>query len=167
MRNLLRPLRRRMTMRDKDWHRDAVGGMWEEIGRLQLDCLVSQGLEPAHHLLDVGCGSLRGGCFFIRYLDAGHYFGIEKERALIRAGTDVEIPRHGLQDKRPHLVVTDSFDLDLLGGCNVRVRDRTVGLHPPRGGSDRTVCRARNLASRSRWALLRHVLSRGPCGAWS
>jgi hypothetical protein len=53
----------------------AVGGMWEEIGKLQLDFLVNQGLRPTHKFLDIGCGTLRGGRHFIRYLDAGNYAG--------------------------------------------------------------------------------------------
>jgi len=41
-------------------HRRYVGGMWEEIGQLQFDYLVSQGLRPEHVFCDVACGSLRG-----------------------------------------------------------------------------------------------------------
>ncbi len=33
----------------------AIGGRWEEIGRLQFDFLVAEGLMPAHTLLDIGC----------------------------------------------------------------------------------------------------------------
>lgn len=55
----------------------AIGGMWEEIGQLQIDFLKSEGLLPAHRLLDIGCGTLRGGRHFIGYLDAGRYTGTE------------------------------------------------------------------------------------------
>jgi hypothetical protein len=58
------------------WHRRRVGGMWEEIGRLQFDFLLSKGLQSRHFLLDIGCGSLRGGIHFIGFLDAGRYDGI-------------------------------------------------------------------------------------------
>ncbi|HEY7982454.1 MAG TPA: hypothetical protein VID19_13355, partial [Candidatus Eremiobacteraceae bacterium] len=37
-------------------HRAYVGGIWEEIGKLQFDFLVAHGLRPEHHLVDVGCG---------------------------------------------------------------------------------------------------------------
>ena len=43
-------------------HRAFVGGdgdLWDRIGRLQFDFLVSQGLRPEHVLLDFACGSLR------------------------------------------------------------------------------------------------------------
>jgi hypothetical protein len=46
---------------EKLGHRNYVGGMWEEIGKLQFDFLVQQGLKPSHCFLDIGCGSFRGG----------------------------------------------------------------------------------------------------------
>ena len=69
-----------------NWHRRAVGGMWEEIGKLQFNFLVEQGLKPGHFLLDVGCGRLRGGIHFIRYLEPEHYFGIDISKVLLAAG---------------------------------------------------------------------------------
>ena len=60
----------------KGSHRGAVGGRWEEMGRLQLDFLVKQGLRPSDELLDVGCGALRAGLHFIRYLKPGNYFAL-------------------------------------------------------------------------------------------
>jgi hypothetical protein len=64
-------------------HRDYIGGMWEEIGRLQFNFLRQQGLTPSHCLLDIGCGALRGGVHFITYLEPGHYLGLDKEKTLI------------------------------------------------------------------------------------
>jgi len=57
---------------ERDPH-SAVGGMWEQIGQLQFDFLVNHGLEPNHKLLDIGCGTLRGGRHFITYLVPGNY----------------------------------------------------------------------------------------------
>lgn len=95
-----------------DWHRKAVGGvsLWDEIGRLELDFLIEQGLRPKHNFLDVGCGSLRGGVHFIRYLDPGHYFGIDKSRELLDAGRKIELKRNNLTDKNHTLVQMDNFD---------------------------------------------------------
>lgn len=53
------------------YNRGSVGGLWEEMGQRQLEFLVEQGLGPCDDLLDVGCGSLRGGVHFIRYLEQG------------------------------------------------------------------------------------------------
>ena len=46
---------RRLTVEEirLGFHRDFVGGMWVELGRLQLEFLKHQGLLPAHSLLDV------------------------------------------------------------------------------------------------------------------
>lgn len=63
----------------------AIGGMWEEIGQLQVDFLRKEGLLPSHRLLDIGCGTLRGGRHLIRYLDAGRYTGTELSAGAVGA----------------------------------------------------------------------------------
>ena len=94
-------------------HRECVGGLWEEIGQLQLGFLVAQGLKPHHRLLDIGCGSLRGGVKLIRYLDAGHYAGIDLHESLLNAGYEIELAKEGLKYKLPrsNLVADGEFDL--------------------------------------------------------
>jgi cyclopropane fatty-acyl-phospholipid synthase-like methyltransferase len=95
-------------------HRQFVGGLWDEIGKLQFDFLVLQGLKPAHTLVDVGCGALRGGLHFIRYLEPGRYFGLDINSSLIGAGQK-ELQQAGLADKRPVLLVNDRFELTRFG----------------------------------------------------
>jgi len=87
--------------------------MWEEIGKLQFEFLVEQGLKPEHYLLDVGCGSLRGGIHFIRYLEARHYFGIDISKELLDAGR-VVLKRNNLTHKNPTLVEMGNFDFQSL-----------------------------------------------------
>lgn len=96
------------------WHRKAVGGMWEEIGRLQFDFLLKEGLKPEHYFLDVGCGSLRGGAHFIAYLKPGHYFGIDKDKRLLEAGKDIELKRYKIENKNSHLLKMDDFAFESL-----------------------------------------------------
>jgi SAM-dependent methyltransferase len=96
------------------WHRHAVGGRWEQIGALQFDFLVAEGLTPAHHLLDVGCGSLRGGVRFVDFLDSGHYFGIDQNAQLLTAG-ERELERAGVTGKHPTLVAGSDFAVAHLG----------------------------------------------------
>lgn len=91
-------------------HRAYVGGRWEEIGRLQFDFLVSHGMGPADVLVDVGCGSLRGGVHYVRYLEPGHYLGLDKEAGLIEAGLTAELPAELVAEKQPEFVVSDCFD---------------------------------------------------------
>ena len=82
-------------------HRSVIGGMWDEIGDLQFVCLRNHGLLPRHTLLDIGCGSLRGGIRFVDYLDRGNYFGIDVNQSLLDAGFEVELAMLGLQEKLP------------------------------------------------------------------
>lgn len=95
-------------------HRRVVGGFWDELGQLQFDFMVAQGLEPRHRLLDVGCGCLRGGLHFIRYLERGHYFGLDMNPTLLEAGRQ-ELSSAGLLDKAPTLLEDAAFDVDRLG----------------------------------------------------
>jgi ABC-type polysaccharide/polyol phosphate transport system ATPase subunit len=103
------------TLSDEDldlsWHRQASGGMWSQLGRLQFDFLRAQGLRPEHFLLDVACGALRGGVHFIPYLAPGHYWGLDKSQELIRAGIDVELKRLHIDPNQAHFVVSETFDL--------------------------------------------------------
>jgi len=88
----------------------AVGGMWEEIGKLQLDFLVAQGLLPTHKFMDIGCGTLRGGRHFIRYLDTGNYTGMDISRKAIEYGKGL-LRAEGLLVKRPVLHFSKNKDL--------------------------------------------------------
>ncbi len=89
-----------------------IGGKWDEIGALQFEYLKAQGLRPHHKLLDVGCGSLRGGVHFVGYLDAGGYSGLDINKSLLDAGYDVELAALGLQDRLPrtNLVCDAEFE---------------------------------------------------------
>jgi hypothetical protein len=91
-------------------HRDYVGGLWEQVGRLQFEFMLGRGLQPGDVLLDIACGSLRGGVHFIRYLDDGNYLGIDKEKRLIDMGVDHELGRETFVSRRPEFVVSDNFD---------------------------------------------------------
>ena len=97
-------------------YRDVIGGRWDELGQLQLDFMVSAGLEPHHVLLDIGCGSLRGGVKFIPYLAPGNYWGVDKNDALLRVGYDLELRRAGLTARQPReqIVCLPDFEFDRL-----------------------------------------------------
>lgn len=94
-------------------HRDQVGGMWDEIGRLQYDFLLSQGLRPNHRLIDIGCGALRGGVHFIRYLEPGNYYGIDINSSLFLAGYESELGSEELRSRMPkrNFIETGNFDI--------------------------------------------------------
>jgi SAM-dependent methyltransferase len=97
-------------------HRVEVGGLWDEMGRLQLDFLVAHGLRPEQHLLDIGCGSLRAGVKLIPYLEPGHYWGVDHNEALLQAGWEMELGPLGLQSRQPRqqLVALSDFQFERL-----------------------------------------------------
>lgn len=106
----------------RDWilqgrHRELIGGLWDEMGQLQLDFLISHGLLPHHRLLDIGCGVFRDGVKLIPYLDPGGYWGIDKNESLLNVGWDLEIKRYGLTARQPRdqLVCLDDFQFSRLG----------------------------------------------------
>jgi len=64
---------------DSNNYRAYVGPVekYDLVAANQFNLLTMLGLRENHFLLDVGCGSLRGGRLFIPYLLPHHYFGIE------------------------------------------------------------------------------------------
>jgi len=92
----------------KKVHRRFSGGFWDSMGKLQLEFLVWSGLKPNHRLLDIGCGCLRGGVHYIKYLEEGNYSGLDINPSLIEAGK-VEIEEARLGEKNPKLIVDDNF----------------------------------------------------------
>jgi len=94
-------------------HRAAIGGLWEELGKKQLDFMVKEGLSPADTFLDVGCGCLRGGVHFVHYLNIGKYYGFDINQSLLDAGYDIELKAVGLQEKLPgsHLLANSDFNM--------------------------------------------------------
>lgn len=102
---------------DRGAHRRMVGGRWDEIGVLQFEHVVANGLAPGMRFLDVGCGSLRGGVHFVAYLHPGGYYGLDLNASLLDAGYDVELARAGLQHKLPRnqLIANGTFDVARFG----------------------------------------------------
>lgn len=113
--------KRRKNKRELTWieivlgrHRRAVGKGWDKVGPAELDFLKARGLKPEHYLLDIGCGAMRGGIHFVRYLDPGRYCGIDANRSYLRAGR-LELRRAGLLDKRPEILLDDRFNFGRFG----------------------------------------------------
>lgn len=79
------------------------GDLYEMKREFQIHFLESAGLKPCHDLLDLGCGTLRGGIPVIDYLEEGRYCGVDvRESALGEAQKELRL--HGLEHKCPLLV---------------------------------------------------------------
>ena len=88
----------------------AIGGMWDAIGKLQCEFLKRNGLKRHHKLLDIGCGTLRGGRHLIDYLDAMNYTGTDISERAIQYGMDL-VRREGISEKQPRLLVSTTGNL--------------------------------------------------------
>ena len=87
---------------------------YDRVSALQFSLLTLLGLREHHQLLDLGCGSLRGGRLFIPYLQPGHYFGIEPNEWLIQEGIAREIGVDLITLKQPHFAHNDDFNLGVF-----------------------------------------------------
>ncbi len=88
---------------------------FDTSGAVQFSLLAFLGLRQHHYLLDIGCGSLRGGRLFIPYLLPGRYFGIEPEDWLIDEGIANEIGEDLVALKRPQFSNNRDFRLGVFG----------------------------------------------------
>jgi cyclopropane fatty-acyl-phospholipid synthase-like methyltransferase len=88
---------------------------WKLKREFQIRFLRDAGLSAEHCVLDVGCGTLRGGIPLIDYLEAGHYYGIDARAAVLEEAKQ-ELREAGLEHKAVTLVHADN-----LAGVNLRV----------------------------------------------
>jgi len=114
MKNLYKRLkhRARRLFEDEESKRHALVGpanLWKMKREFQERFLKEKGLRPQHRLLDVGCGTLRGGLPLIDYLDNGHYTGIDVRKQAIEEGK-IEVKKAGLESKNPALIQFSSFE---------------------------------------------------------
>lgn len=114
-------------------HREVIGGLWDELGNLQLNFLVNRGVKPTHRVLDIGCGSLRFGVRAVEYLNAGMYWGTDLSQDLIEAGYDEEIVPAGLSWKLPraNLLTDAEFEFRGIPGQIDVVIAQSVFTHLP------------------------------------
>jgi SAM-dependent methyltransferase len=94
---------------DEDPQR-AIGGHWEEMGEVQFSFLKQHGLEPFHKMLDIGCGTLRGGRHFIRFLNPGNYTGVDISPKVIEFARGL-IESEQLADRKPNLLLNQTGEL--------------------------------------------------------
>jgi len=103
-------------VKKKSNYKSYVGSNYDLMSATQFNLLTLLGLREHHYLLDIGCGSLRGGKLFIPYLLPERYYGIEPNRQLISEGVDNEIGADMLVIKQPYFSCKNDFEFDIFGG---------------------------------------------------
>jgi SAM-dependent methyltransferase len=88
-------------------------GAWRVDREVQVRALQKLGLQPDHRLLEIGCGPLQAGAPLIRFLEPGHYTGVDISADRLSAAADV-VRRFGLEERKPRLVLSEDFGLDQL-----------------------------------------------------
>jgi len=83
---------------------------YDLVSAMQFNLLTKYGLREKHKLLDIGCGSLRGGRLFIIYLLENKYYGVEPEKWLVDDGIYHELGNQIIKQKKPKFLYTESFD---------------------------------------------------------
>ena len=85
---------------------------WWDAGVSTFDRYRNQfSIRKNSKVVDYGCGSLRVGGHFIRFLDPGCYFGLDLARGLYEIGQDVLGPQM-LAEKAPRFGTVESEALD-------------------------------------------------------
>jgi hypothetical protein len=84
---------------------------YDLVGAVQFNFMTNLGLREYHTLLDIGCGSLRGGRLAITYLRPGCYFGIEPEKWVLARGIEAHLGKEFLELKKPTFSNDSDFSL--------------------------------------------------------
>ncbi len=91
--------------------RSGTPRLWRMKREFQIDFLKRMGLERTQVLLDLGCGTLRGGLPLIEFLERGHYLGVDV-RADVLEEARAELREAGFEQREPLLLLTE--DLGVL-----------------------------------------------------
>ena len=87
--------------------------LWRMQRVFQIEFLQRMGLAKQHQVLDLGCGTLRGGLPLIGYLSAGNYTGIDVLPEIIEEAMR-ELEEAHLEQRYPRICLVDSLvELDL------------------------------------------------------
>ncbi|KAI3882366.1 hypothetical protein MKX03_028066 [Papaver bracteatum] len=93
----------------------------------------SSKLIPGSRVLEIGCGTLRVGLHFIRYLDSQHFHCLERDELSLIAAFRYELPSQGLLHKRPLILKGEDMDFTRFGSDVVYdlIYASAVFLHMP------------------------------------
>ena len=87
-----------------------------EIGEWQFALLRDRGLQPHHHVLEMGYGALPTSRHLLRFLESGRYLGLERNPSSLEGATLAMLRRAGVAVEPGQFVVNESLDLNTSAG---------------------------------------------------
>lgn len=119
---------------DKNRYRAWVGNPknWGLLAAHQFSVLTSLGLKSNHKLLDIGCGSLRGGRLFISYLEKGNYYGIEPVKEILDQAIEKELGYEFINKRQPSFDYNKDADLSIFSKMFDFILAHSVLIHAPK-----------------------------------
>jgi hypothetical protein len=102
---------------------------FERVGRNTFITALMCGLLPEHKLLDFGCGSLRLGYWFVRFLERNCYCGIEPVKTGLEAGKRYALGEELIAAKNPRFSLNSNCDMSVFGDKFDLVIARSIFSH--------------------------------------
>lgn len=111
LKKIKRELEKRFFLNKREKRHELVGPpkLWKMKQEFQINFIKKQGIKESNTLLDIGCGTLRGGIPIIDFLNSGNYCGIEVRESVLNEGKK-ELEEHNLLNKEPRLVSFSDFN---------------------------------------------------------
>ncbi len=104
---------------------------YDLIGATQFNLLTLFGMRETSTLLDIGCGSLRGGRFSIMYLRPGKYYGLDSEEWVFQEGLQAHFGEEFAERKRPSFVHDKDFKFTKFGRKFDFMMAHSIFTHAP------------------------------------
>ncbi|MEW6706189.1 MAG: class I SAM-dependent methyltransferase [Pseudomonadota bacterium] len=114
-------------------YRSFVGppNYYDLIGVTQFNLLTLFGMRETSTLLDIGCGSLRGGRFSIMYLRPGKYFGIDPEDWAVQDGLQAHFGEELVKRRQPTFVYDGNYQFTKFGRKFDFLMAHSIFTHAP------------------------------------